>query len=384
MVYMNGKNNLEYTTVRDINDAESAGSGDKVHMVVECGRIKGNGRNGDSVAQGDWGGVRRYYIEKDSTRRKTNSRIMLNRAAADMGDWHELSEFIRWTKANYPAEKYFLSIWNHGYGWKPVDDANSHAMKPRRVRGISSDDQTGNEISTQDMARALARAGGVDVLAYDACLMQGVETAYEVRKHADFVVGSEAMEPGSIQHYGKLLAYLKDSPRAEAGSTADKWVELYKDFFTSGNAAKRRKKTEGIVVTHSAIKSEKLERFTELLEAWIKLALGHWDGSAMAKGKKKAKAYEDREYKDLVDFVSIVGAAHSSPSVKAAGEELIAFAKEEMISSNWSRSKRSHGMTIYVPRRKYSPLYDTLAFSRQGSWPELARKLAAVDIDLPE
>jgi len=378
---MNGKNNLEYSTVLDMNDAETVGSNGNVHMVVEFGRIKGNGRKGDSVAQGDWGGVRRYYVKKDRSRKKISSSIVQYRGNADMGDWHELTDFVRWAKANYPADKYFLAVWDHGFGWKTLKARNDSKMKPRNVKGVSSDDSTGNEISVQDMARALARSGGVDVLAFDTCLMQGMETVFEIKKHADYIVGSEAMEPGSVKRYGKLLSYLQANPNTDGKQAAGHWVDLYKNFFTTGTTKEKKDKTEGIVVTHSVIDAKKLDDFAGLLETWTSLALSSWDENAMALAKKRVKRFDHNEYCDLVDFVSLVGANHSDPAVTAAGDALIQFAKEDLVTSNWSRSKRSHGLYIYVPSKKYSPLFETLAFARQGSWPELAKKLALINID---
>jgi len=41
MVFINGKNNLEQYGLKDVNEMEMVGSGDKVNVVVELARIKG-------------------------------------------------------------------------------------------------------------------------------------------------------------------------------------------------------------------------------------------------------------------------------------------------------------------------------------------------------
>ena len=62
--------------------------------------------------------------------------------------------------------------------------------------------------------------GKVDVLAFDACLMQMAEVAYEVKDLADYVVGSEETEPGPGYPYDPFLAGL-------LGHASLKTTEIY-------------------------------------------------------------------------------------------------------------------------------------------------------------
>src|SRR5690606_28366009 len=107
-----------------------------------------------------------------------------NGNALDMGNPDTLGDFIKWAKQNYPADRYCLILWNHGNGWK------RSAQDEYPTRAFSYDDQYGTSIKTWQTDQMM---GGetVDILAWDASLMQMVEVAYEARSHADYIVGSE-------------------------------------------------------------------------------------------------------------------------------------------------------------------------------------------------
>ena len=100
----------------------------------------------------------------------------------DMGDYHSVTDFINWSKANFPAEHYLFMLTGHGFGW--MDPA-----KKAKDKAMSFDTQTGSYISTPDMAKMFREAGGVDVFVTDACLMQMAEVVYEIKDSVPVVVG---------------------------------------------------------------------------------------------------------------------------------------------------------------------------------------------------
>ena len=62
MTYINAKNDLEYSGLKDVNEMEQVGSTDKINIVVEIGRMNGQ-EDGDTHVDGDWTGTRRIYIK---------------------------------------------------------------------------------------------------------------------------------------------------------------------------------------------------------------------------------------------------------------------------------------------------------------------------------
>ena len=152
MYFINGKNNLESSALMDMNALEQVGSNGKVKIAVELGRMNGQ-YEGDDHAEGDWTGVRRYLVTKDADSARITSPILQDLGRADMGSWKELAAFIKWSKANFPARRYALVLWDHGNGWEPVSDSNSGDFY--NLKGFSLDDETGHEFSLPQMAEAL-------------------------------------------------------------------------------------------------------------------------------------------------------------------------------------------------------------------------------------
>lgn len=110
-----------------------------------------------------------------------------------------LGNFIDWARANARPTRYtMLSIVDHGGGWAP--DFNDPPGQPRGIgrvqaggwRGMSLDMHSGGDsLSTRDIGKVFEGVEPFDVLFYDACLMGMIETAYEVRNAADYLVAGE-------------------------------------------------------------------------------------------------------------------------------------------------------------------------------------------------
>ena len=69
-------------------------------------------------SNGNWETTRRYYITYDQTYPSTiTSTPVEDLGELNMGDPQTLYDFIYWSMTNYPADKYFLILWDHGSGW---------------------------------------------------------------------------------------------------------------------------------------------------------------------------------------------------------------------------------------------------------------------------
>ena len=94
----------------------------------------------------------------------------------NMGDPITLQTFIEYGKQEYPADRYFLFMYNHGSGWK----------------GACRDDTNNDQLSMDEMQQALFAAGGVTVTCFSApCLMGAMESAYELRECTELYIGSQ-------------------------------------------------------------------------------------------------------------------------------------------------------------------------------------------------
>ena len=249
MVYMAGFNNLSEFATSDLAEMEAVGSNDDVQIAVFIKRL---GR--DSAERLIVGGDAEQIGDADS------------------GDPQTLLDFVRWAVAVAPAERYALTVWNHGSGWDVLDldqlyqdvrgqsdvtlreidvlrsdSAMSRtlfktpvrhilAMPTAHDRAIASDDGTGHSLDTIELGNVLAKAAEeigapLDVLGMDACLMSNLEVAYQARQHVRHIVGSEELEPGDGWPYTAILQDLVAKPDmdgAELGATiVRRYIESY-------------------------------------------------------------------------------------------------------------------------------------------------------------
>lgn len=351
MVYINGKNNLEPFALMNVNQMEKVGSSGKVKVAVEMGRW------GYSSEDGAWKGERRYIIGKDKDEKHVSSRVLQEFKDADMGDWHHLVDFVQWARKTAPAKHYMLIVWNHGSGWT-VSRQNDGQIW---AEGISYDDQTGNHITTEQLGQALAAVGQVDIYASDACLMQMMEVAFQIKDYAAVIVGSEEVEPGDGYTYDTLLAPLAAKPSMTAAELAKVTVKTYADHYKGG----------GQSATQSALDSSSLAKLSGLIDAWTDAVRSANETAVVKAAAEGAQAYYYADNKDLLDFVRKVDAATKSAAVKSAGAELERFLTGSVVLANakvGDAVARSAGLAVYLPLGSYNSDYDALAWSQAGRW----------------
>ncbi len=352
MVYVNAKNNLEQYGLKDVNEMEMVGSTPDVNIVAELGRI-----NGYSTADGDWKGSRRYLLRKDADVNKITSPVVMEIPRSDMGKWENLVEFVNWTRANYPAQRYALVIWNHGSGWNKTSDFGA--------KGISYDDETGSHITTRQLKQALAAAGKIEILSMDACLMQMMEVAYEARTGADYIVASEETEPGDGYTYNTFLAPLAAKPSMTQAELSKVMVDAYADHYQQiGQGA-----------TQSSVRTESLYRLGQLTNAWVAAVMASGDVTNAKNARTKAQAFYYSSNKDLGHFVKLLSDGSQDADVKAKGKELLDFLYGSVIYHNrafGSKYANATGLAIYAPGY-YTAAYDELQWAKDSSWDDFTK-----------
>ncbi|HAT71626.1 MAG TPA: hypothetical protein DCS63_02290 [Elusimicrobia bacterium] len=353
MVYVNAKNNLESYGLKDVNEMEMVGSTPEVNIVAELGRI-----GGYDASDGDWKGSRRYLIQKDVNPSKITSPVLLSIPKSDMGDWKNVAEFVKWTKANYPAQRYALVIWNHGSGWNKLAPLESG-------RGISYDDESGHHITTGQMKSLLAETGKIEILAMDACLMQMMEVAYEVREGAEYIVGSEETEPGDGYTYNTWLAPLAAGSSMTQAELSRVMVDSYTDHYQAiGQGA-----------TQSAIRTENLYKLGQLLNGWTTAVMASGETVNVKNASAKAQAFYYASNKDLKHFIKLVNDGSQNAEVKAKGAELLSFLSDSVIYHNRATGTKyanALGLAIYLPA-SYTAAYDELDWAKDSNWDDFSK-----------
>ena len=385
MVFMNSKNNLENAGLYNINQMESVGSNKDVNIVVEMGRMNGQ-KEGDSHLDGDWTGVRRFYIEKDTDSDHISSQVVFSEAKYDMGDYKQVVNFVKWTKENYPAKKYVLILWDHGSGWLDPQ------QKKTASKGISFDDETGNYIRTKQIGSILKEGGKVNILAFDACLMQMSEVVTEVKRYANVVVGSEETVPGYGYPYNLWLNYLSSHPEISDEDLGAVMVESFKKFY-------EYVKQNAML---SAIRTSKIDGLNKLISEFAELSMKVNDIEAMKKARTEVLRFdilansdpklEISFFGDLYNFADIISKNLTKEgddvnSLKAKIEELKNYISTNLVIDKgyYGNNKIGHsladanGISLYIPPVRadiaqsrlesiFEEPYSTFDFDKDVKW----------------
>lgn len=180
-VYMVADNDLVQWADSDLVELQRVGSTDDVAVVVQVDK---------PVI-----GARRVYVLPGTVQEKQHLGVI------DMCDWATLADFIEWGIMHFPAKKYCLVLWDHGTGW---------TMMPQGTFGYDGSSGNRMSIANGDLRQAISRACDhtgetIDLIAFDACLMQQIEIAYELRDHATVMVGPQSVCPVAGFRYDMIL-----------------------------------------------------------------------------------------------------------------------------------------------------------------------------------
>jgi len=130
-------------------------------------------------------------------------------------DPQKFREIVKWTMDNYPSEDYALVLWGHATGWAVSNDTIASARKYTRAYGQDKGwDNSSNSSNSErwmnitQMAKALEGLPKFKYIFADCCCFMCVESAYELRNVADYLIGSPAEIPGEGGPYHILLPKL--------------------------------------------------------------------------------------------------------------------------------------------------------------------------------
>lgn len=171
----------------------------------------------------------------------------------------QLGTFIDYVKSNYPAESYGLVMWSHASGWTPSNfsgDMYSETPTKRKSFGVDNGKNTtnnnGNQMNIDDMASVL-QGNAFDFIFFDACVMQTIEVAYELRDAAKWLIASPAEIPAPGANYETMTRamFLKDD-------YVNQMLTVYKQEYSNAY---------GIVV--SAVNTEALDDYTAYMKSVV-------------------------------------------------------------------------------------------------------------------
>ena len=315
---------------------------------------------------------------------------------------------MKWAKAEYPAKRYMLVLWNHGLGWiDPVMHNYADGSVPSQ-KGILFDDETKNYVRTRQLGEILRQAGYVDVFVQNACLQQMAEIGYEIRDGAGLMVGSEETMLVHGFDYTKLLNFLNASPGASLEQVSEFFINWEKDFFAHGAPiGPINIPLSARAATMSAVRPQALNELPPYLDAFARAAMKNKETEAVKYAIENAVRFSSLDpkndkkkliapYVDLYDFAKTFSMVCGFETAQAA-ERLMKFIKTKVVVGNVGLNKDAVngydyakvggiaiGMTMKVkplpPQlgNLYETKYGDLSLSKVSQWDEFVAWADAV------
>lgn len=155
----------------------------------------------------------------------------------------------------YQADSYGLIYWSHCDGWIP------YPLPSASNRWIGQDTGEGdNRMNLSDFKDILATAPHLDFLMFDACFMQSIEVAYELREYTDYMIASPTETPGPGAPYDAIMPYLAQVGASEG--IADAYFEVYNALYNGGSGISNTNWTGGASIC--ALRTDGLETLAAL------------------------------------------------------------------------------------------------------------------------
>lgn len=350
LLYIAGDNDLEPWVVEDIEtELGLVGSNDDIQLVALADRIPGYDQSG-----GNWTDTHLFHIKKD----QLATEPMAELGELNFGEAETLSDFILWGKAQFPAERYALVFWDHGWGWRPsqtmLDYTNRDALDQEEIRD------------------ALELAGPVDLIAWDACMMATLEVQSTVAPYAKAMVGSEDYVGYSGFRYEEILSALVLEPEMDAEALAIHFSQSMRDRTASAVALNGDWHALNMAVS-------------DLGEALIDALPDYRE--AIDRAREKSQIFGDPMNKDLYDMALQLQAEVPVPAVQRAVEDILVLSDRVRLHE-WHRDiyESAHGTTLYWPahRRDMWSRYSqevvdfdyyqtTLSFAKASKWDDFLR-----------
>jgi len=360
MIYIAADNNLEGEALVDIDEMERAHPGGQIEVIVFIDR---SGEDYEYVnvppyisqvshSTPDWGYAKIIRIMPDDNI-GIKSMELLDLGEVNTGDPETLTQFIKYTVNNYPANNYALIIWDHGGG-----------------PGGAAWDYSSNEdyLTLKEIRQGVENAGvHLSIIGFDACLMATIDAAYEFRYLADYLIASEETEPGSGWPYDYWLTNLINNPMINPIDLSTNIVDEYIRYYYEENI-------EGVtlsVIDLSPLREqENINKILNFIDAAINnpevLREARSDAQIFGGGNDPTYGVNQVDLLDLLNRVENRLGAPASSLINLI-ESLIT--KNGVFGNSVSRA---YGISAHYPLRYNRQVYvSETSFSIELKWAEL-------------
>jgi len=375
MVYLNGDNDLEKITLKELNQLEKVGSTVDVNIIAMIDRHP----KFDS-SDGDWTGARMYHVTKDQDTGKINSKLLADLGEVNMGLADTLSDFIENARTLYPAQRYALILMNHGNGYQGASyDCNN------------GESWQGDPLDMIELKQALENSGvKLDILAFEACLMSMVEVGYQIKDYTDVMVAPEGNQfwiktkvdwEWMVYPYAGILSSLTANPTMDARELAEVFVEEYENYYMYSVPP----------ATISVLDLTQIEVLVDSLDSLAELLQTMLDDIKYEIKSVRDSVWEFTSWQPQLQLPSIAEIGSGFVDLEHLAEllkseipiqtinnqiDVLLEAIDDVVVAKWDNAVFPHcGLSIYFPdlKSEFTPSYSKLDFSVNYVWDDLVQ-----------
>lgn len=304
LVYMMAENSLS-------KYAEEGGSldSDIQEMIQGASSIPDNDHLIVFLDDADASQKPRIYEIKKATKKKEAQAELVREYTEEVcsTDPAVLEEVLNYVKRNYPAKGYGLVMWSHGSGWLPArqkkDSRSIGVDNEHNSKSPTQDFNTGIEMEISDLAEVIAGFGKLDFLYFDACYMQGIEVAYELRGVTDYVIGCPAETPALGARYDKIIPPMF-APVADIKGIVNNNFNYYLSIYNTNT----KNDAENYGCLMSAIKCSELDALAEMTAPIISNYASNQHLLTVNSNVQMYCAYASETIPEFYDFQGVIHA----------------------------------------------------------------------------
>ncbi len=270
------------------------------------------------------------YLQVVTAPNPEHKESMTERNSADP---KEFGAILKDITTRFPANTYSLVMWSHASGWVPAD-----ITPQRRSFGIdnernSSQSDFGSKMDIWDMREEMQKLGlHFDFILFDACFMQSIESTYELRNVADYIIASPAEIPGNGAPYHKIMAGLTGDDEKAVEDIVNNYFAHYSSMDGTIDGM------TGLII--SAIKTSELDN---LLNLTRQLLPEYYDiaPSLSTEGVQQYGVFKSSFYNEYFDMGSLMNRLLSGPDYEKWMNQLRRTAVYHKFTNRWSTCYRS-------------------------------------------
>ncbi len=382
MVFIAGDNDLDSFGSTDINEMMSVtNTGDNLTILVQQDQSK-DARDSRT---------KRYVI------RNGQKESIEYLGETNTGDSNTLTEFLKWGMENYEAQRNIAVLWNHGGGTRDElfpgyeNNATNATMrsvpkvnptlgnqpsifseelrlkriselmekyeveqgKPTRsisrdeAKSILFDDEAKDFLDNLELKQVFVDLNKkLDIIGFDACLMNMLEVAYQLRDHTEVVVGSEELEPGKGWDYEALVNFLVENPNASNEEIGEAIVDGFVASYTNESELK---------VTLSSLRTEALDNLACLLNNFAHTILRKEEHirSKFLPIVDEAQTFDyqsnEQIYRDLKHFLILTKESYDDEEIVQVTDALLVGLEKVVFYNSTKNFEHAYGLSVYLP-----------------------------------